>query len=172
MNRPQGRCRLFHCVSYLLLPSNTCTRWFSRSATYTQPSASQVMLCAMLNSPGSVPGPPQERSSSADGVVPIVGEPDRVVGAMKTPWARGNIPSPNERRKLPSQSNTIIGCSPRLKTKTLSCRSTPTPPISLNDQPGGSFAHGGGGLLTSEEWCFIRSLSSASGLCVVKFMTT
>src|SRR5262249_37304920 len=59
---------------------------------------------------------------------------------MKTPWARGNMPSPNERRKLPSQSNTIIGCSPRLKTKTLSCRSTPTPPISLNDQPGGSFA--------------------------------
>src|SRR5215831_19752438 len=98
------------------------------------------MLCAMLNSPGSVPGPPQERSSLADGVVPIVGEPDRVVGAMKTPWARGNIPSPNERRKLPSQSNTIIGCSPRLNTKTLSCRSTPTPPISLNDQPGGSFA--------------------------------
>src|ERR1700751_1153633 len=63
MNRPHGRCRLFHCVSYLPLPSNTCTRWFSRSATYTQPSASQVMLCAMLNSPGSVPGPPQERSS-------------------------------------------------------------------------------------------------------------
>jgi hypothetical protein len=61
-------------------------------------------------------------------------------GAMKTPWARGNIPSPNERRKFPSQSNTIIGCSPRLNTKTLSCRSTPTPPISLNDQPGGSFA--------------------------------
>src|SRR5258707_6828087 len=59
---------------------------------------------------------------------------------MKTPWARGNIPSPNERRKLPSQSNTIIGCSPRLKTKTLSFLSTPTPPISLNDQPGGSFA--------------------------------
>src|SRR5215470_1408301 len=59
---------------------------------------------------------------------------------MKTPWARGNIPSPNERRKLPSQSNTIIGCSPRLKTNTLSCLSTPTPPISLNDQPGGSFA--------------------------------
>src|SRR6516162_879583 len=57
MNRPHGRCRLFHCVSYLPLPSNTCTRWFSRSATYTQPSASQVMLCAMLNSPGSVPGP-------------------------------------------------------------------------------------------------------------------
>src|SRR5262245_17204726 len=80
MNRPQGRCRLFHCVSYLPLPSNTCTRWFSRSATYTQPSASQVMLCAMLNSPGSVPGPPQERSSLADGVVPIVGEPDRIVG--------------------------------------------------------------------------------------------
>src|SRR5215831_8584388 len=61
-------------------------------------------------------------------------------GAMKTPWARGNSPSPNERRKLPSRSNTIIGCSPRLKTKTLSRRSTPTPPISLNDQPGGSFA--------------------------------
>jgi hypothetical protein len=56
------------------------------------------------------------------------------------PWARGNIPSPNERRKLPSRSNTIIGCSPRLKTKTLSFLSTPTPPISLNDQPGGSFA--------------------------------
>src|SRR5262249_61680999 len=63
MNRPHGRCRLFHWVSYLPLPSNTCTRWFSRSATYTQPSASQVILCAMLNSPGSVPGPPQERSS-------------------------------------------------------------------------------------------------------------
>ena len=30
---PQGRCRLFHCASYLPLPSNTCTRWFSRSAT-------------------------------------------------------------------------------------------------------------------------------------------
>jgi len=25
----QGRCRLFHCVSYLPLPSKTCTRWFS-----------------------------------------------------------------------------------------------------------------------------------------------
>src|SRR5436190_11814484 len=25
--------RLFHCASYLPLPSNTCTRWFSRSAT-------------------------------------------------------------------------------------------------------------------------------------------
>ena len=37
-------------------------------------------------------------------------------GAMNTPCARGNSPSPNERRKLPSQSNTIIGCSPRLKT--------------------------------------------------------
>src|SRR6202045_3277521 len=61
MNRPHGRCRLFHCVSYLPLPS-------------------------------------------------------------------------------PSRSNTIIGCSPRLKTKTLSFLSTPTPPISLNDQPGGSFA--------------------------------
>src|SRR5271166_2524957 len=61
-------------------------------------------------------------------------------GAMKMPCARGNSPSPNERRKLPSRSNTIIGCSPRLKTKTLSFLSTPTPPISLNDQPGGSFA--------------------------------
>src|SRR5581483_4450426 len=29
----EGRCRLFHWVSYLPLPSNTCTRWFSRSAT-------------------------------------------------------------------------------------------------------------------------------------------
>ena len=37
-------------------------------------------------------------------------------GAMKTPCARGNMPSPQERRKLPSRSNTIIGCSPRLKT--------------------------------------------------------
>ena len=61
-------------------------------------------------------------------------------GAMNTPCARGKSPSPNERRKLPSRSNTIIGCSPRLKTKTLSFLSTPTPPISLNDQPGGSFA--------------------------------
>src|ERR1700738_544842 len=61
-------------------------------------------------------------------------------GAMNTPCARGKSPSPNERRKLPSRSNTIIGCSPRLKTKTLSVLSTPTPPISLNDQPGGSFA--------------------------------
>src|SRR6202049_3463732 len=61
-------------------------------------------------------------------------------GAMNTPCARGKSPSPNERRNLPSRSNTIIGCSPRLKTKTLSFLSTPTPPISLNDQPGGSFA--------------------------------
>src|SRR6266404_5471431 len=137
MNRPHGRCRLFHCVSYLPLPSNTCTRWFSRSATYTQPSASQVMLCAMLNSPGAGPAPGEEqlavrrvfvlariaiavghidvalrrhcgvgaamkrlpahegcwlagnaqrqqyfsfRRALADGVVAIVGEPDRVVG--------------------------------------------------------------------------------------------
>jgi hypothetical protein len=28
-----GRCRLFHWVSYLPSPSNTWTRWFSRSAT-------------------------------------------------------------------------------------------------------------------------------------------
>src|SRR5215472_3884309 len=61
-------------------------------------------------------------------------------GAMNTPCARGKTPSPNERRKLPSRSNTIIGCSPRLKMYTLSFLSTPTPPISLNDQPGGSFA--------------------------------
>jgi hypothetical protein len=61
-------------------------------------------------------------------------------GAMTMPCARGNIPSPNERRKLPSRSNTITGCSPRLKTNTLSFLSTPTPPISLNDQPVGSFA--------------------------------
>src|ERR1700730_12114651 len=61
-------------------------------------------------------------------------------GAMNTPCARGKSPSPNERRKLPSRSNTIIGCSTRLKTKTLSFLSTPTPPISLNDQPDGSFA--------------------------------
>ena len=52
----------------------------------------------------------------ANGVVSIIGEPDRVVRAMNTPWARGKIPSPNERRKSPSRSNTIIGCSPRLKT--------------------------------------------------------
>src|SRR5215468_1339844 len=180
MNRPHGRCRLFHCVSYLPLPSNTCTRWFSRSATYTQPSASQVMLCAMLNSPGSVPGPPQERSSLADGVVPILGEPDRVVGAMKTPWARGNIPSPNERRKLPSQSNTIIGCSPRLKTKTLSSRSTPTPPISLNDQPGGSFAQFSTGsyvysplptvvMARIPRFCHSRSLSRSGGFGQVRY---
>jgi len=58
---------LFHCASYLPLPSNTCTRWFSRSATYTQPSASQQMLWAMLNWPGSVPGSPHERRSLPSG---------------------------------------------------------------------------------------------------------
>ena len=31
------------------------------------------------------------------------------------PWARGKMPSPHDRRKLPWRSNTIIGCAPRLK---------------------------------------------------------
>src|SRR5712672_4111216 len=64
----QGRCRLFHCASYLPLPSNTCTRWFSRSATYTQPSWSVTMLCTMLNWPGSAPGSPQVFSNLPSGV--------------------------------------------------------------------------------------------------------
>src|SRR5712691_5898619 len=59
---------------------------------------------------------------------------------MWTPWARGYCPSPQERRNLPSRSNTIIGCSPRLNTWTLSLASTPTAPTSLNDQPSGSLA--------------------------------
>src|SRR5712671_2564387 len=61
-------------------------------------------------------------------------------GAMWTPCARGYSPSPHDRRKLPSRSNTIIGCSPRLNTQTLSLLSTPTPPTSLKDQPAGNFA--------------------------------
>jgi hypothetical protein len=68
----------------------------------------------------------------------IVGEEHRVV--TWTPCARGYRPSPQERRKLPSRSKTIIGCTPRLKTYTLSWLSTPIPPTSLKDQPSGSFA--------------------------------
>src|SRR5262249_19909294 len=34
----------------------------------------------------------------------------------------------------------MTGCSPRLKTYTLSLASTPTAPTSLNDHPSGSFA--------------------------------
>src|SRR5262249_22556302 len=34
----------------------------------------------------------------------------------------------------------MTGCSPRLKTYTLSLASTPTAPTSLNDQPSGNFA--------------------------------
>ena len=37
-------------------------------------------------------------------------------GLMVMPWARGYSPSPQERRKLPSASNMITGCSPRLNT--------------------------------------------------------
>ena len=36
--------------------------------------------------------------------------------SMCRPCARWNTPSPQERRKLPSRSNTIMGCSPRLNT--------------------------------------------------------
>jgi hypothetical protein len=38
-------------------------------------------------------------------------------GAMWTPCARGYWPSPHDRRKLPSRSNTMIGYSPRLNTQ-------------------------------------------------------
>src|SRR5215469_5203865 len=61
-------------------------------------------------------------------------------GPIWTPCARGYWPSPQDRRKLPSRSNTMTGCSPRLKTYTLSLASTPTAPTSLNDHPSGSFA--------------------------------
>ena len=44
----------------------------------------------------------------ADRVVAVVGELDRVVGRHDTPWARGTGLRPNERRKLPSRSNTIM----------------------------------------------------------------
>src|SRR5712671_2169393 len=37
-------------------------------------------------------------------------------GAIWTPCARGYCPSPQERKKLPWRSKTIIGCSPRLNT--------------------------------------------------------
>src|SRR2546430_4827397 len=33
-------------------------------------------------------------------------------GVMWTPCARGYCPSPHERKKLPSRSKTIIGCTP------------------------------------------------------------
>ena len=50
-------------------------------------------------------------------VVAVVGAVQRVVAVdMWMPWARPNKPSPQERRKLPSRSNTIIGCWPRLNT--------------------------------------------------------
>ena len=50
-------------------------------------------------------------------MVAVVGQPDRVVGAHVHAVRRvGKTPSPQERRKLPARSNTIIGCSPRLKT--------------------------------------------------------
>src|SRR5437870_12754078 len=62
--------------------------------------------------------------------------------AMWTPCARRTTPSPHERRKLPSRSNTTIGCWPRLNAYTRSCLSTPTASTSaLNSRPGGSLAH-------------------------------
>jgi hypothetical protein len=59
---------------------------------------------------------------------------------MCRPCARGKVPSPQERRKFPSRSNTIIGCSPRLNTYTRSLLSTATAATSLNSHPSGSFA--------------------------------
>src|SRR5215468_6093039 len=60
-----------------------------------------------------------------------------------------NIPSPQERRKLPSRSKTITGCSLRLKTYTLSLESTATPATSMNSQPGGSFSQFSTGVKSS-----------------------
>src|SRR4029453_16920649 len=42
---PHGRNRLLSWGRYRPLSSKTWTRWFSRSATYTRPSASVAMLC-------------------------------------------------------------------------------------------------------------------------------
>src|SRR2546423_5505375 len=60
-----------------------------------------------------------------------------------------NIPSPQERRKLPSRSKTITGCSLRLKTYTLSLESTATPATSMNSQPDGSFSQFSTGVKSS-----------------------
>src|SRR6058998_3058020 len=60
-----------------------------------------------------------------------------------------NRPSPHERRKLPSRSKTITGCSLRLKTYTLSLESTATPATSMNSQPDGSFSQFSTGVKSS-----------------------
>ena len=45
-----------------------------------------------------------------------LGDDEAEIMAEPTPWARGYCPSPQDRRKLPSRSKMIIGCSPRLNT--------------------------------------------------------
>src|SRR5215470_4363171 len=60
-----------------------------------------------------------------------------------------NRPSPQERKKLPSRSKTITGCSLRLKTYTLSLESTATPATSMNSQPDGSFSQFSTGVKSS-----------------------
>src|SRR5262245_26976371 len=54
------------------------------------------------------------------------------------PCGRRKTPSPQERRNVPSRSNTMTGCSPRLNTWTRSRPSTATLVASTNDQPSGS----------------------------------
>src|SRR5262245_54344153 len=53
-------------------------------------------------------------------------------------WARRTCPSPHERRKRPSRSKTITGCSPREKQNTLSLLSTATPATSTKRHFSGS----------------------------------
>ena len=56
------------------------------------------------------------RRETAHGVVAVIGAIDRVVRADVNAVGFLNTPSPHERRKLPSRSNTTTGCLPREKT--------------------------------------------------------
>src|SRR6266704_2998275 len=104
-------------------------------------------LCGRMNWPGSMPGEPQESKCCPSGenlwtvCMPSSTQYTTSSGPIWMPCVRVlNMPSPQERRKLPSRSKTITGCSLRWKTYTLALQSTATPATSMNSQPDGSFS--------------------------------
>src|SRR5579885_363735 len=60
--------------------------------------------------------------------------------STRMPCEDFTVPSPQDWSMLPLRSNSITGCGPRLKTQTLSCRSTATPEHSPKFHPAGSWA--------------------------------
>ena len=61
-------------------------------------------------------------------------------GSTVMAWGNSKRPSPQDERKLPSRSNTMMGCSPRLNPYTRACESTATAAIGAS-QPSGMRAH-------------------------------